>query len=156
IVIRAVLFPLAYDLRLRLSPPLTVNGRIDVEGAAPIDLHTAKVSLIPVDEGRPSPGSVSPRPDGQFSLNGVSAGDYVLDVAGLPDDLYIKAARFGDTDALEKLVSIDARRLAQTLQMMMGFDGGRFDVQVFDLSSRPHTGANVVLVPDQARRDRRN
>jgi hypothetical protein len=157
IVIRPVLAAAPYDLRLRLSPPLTVNGRITrMDSGAAADLSHARVSLISVNEGRPSPRSVSSQTDGRFSLTGVAAGDYVLDVSNLSDDSYVKAARFGATDVLEKLLTVDAKQSGQALQILLGSDEGRLNVRVFDSSDRPQSEVRVVLVPDLARRDRRD
>src|SRR5439155_5800209 len=82
-----------YGVTLKLSPPLSINGRLFVESREVVDLRGASVALISVDPDLPSPRSVFPQPDGQFSMNGVVPGNYVLDITNLPGDLYIKVAR---------------------------------------------------------------
>src|SRR6267142_841733 len=81
------------------------------------------VTLISVDPDLPSPRSVFARPDGQFVLNGIVPGSYVLEISNLPRDLYLKAARFGAEDILEKSLTLEKRETANPLQILLGSDG---------------------------------
>jgi hypothetical protein len=84
--------PPQYGVTVSLAPPFSINGRLFVESrdTAP-DLRDARVSLISVDPDLPSPRIVSAPPDGQFILNGMVPGTYVLETSNLPRDLYLKA-----------------------------------------------------------------
>jgi hypothetical protein len=137
-----------YVASLSLHPPVSLAGRLYVELSTATDLSAATVQLIAVDSDFPSPQSSLARRDGQFAVPGVSPGEYLLDMSNLPEDLYLKAARYGTEDALAKPLEVKSRTAASPLQILLGTDGGRLSVQ-----SEP--GAYVVLVPDVARRGRR-
>jgi hypothetical protein len=159
---RIVLRPLpvtpdrGYSITVKLSPPLGIDGRFFLESREAIDLHTGSVGLISIDSDLPSPGHVSASADGQFALNGVMPGSYVLDVSGLPQDLYVKAARFGADDILEKPLTLEAKKTTNPLQILLGSDGGRVQVAATANSGERNSAAQFVLVPEAARRSRRD
>jgi hypothetical protein len=136
-----------FTTTLALTAPVSVNGRLFFESAVAQDVRQITVSMVPVDPDMPVPRSVAVRPDGQFAVNGVFPGDYILEVSNLPQDLYLKATRFGN-GGLEQPLAIGSQPAANPLQILLGSDGGHMQAQ-----SQP--GANVVLVPDAARRGRR-
>src|SRR5262249_20860087 len=147
--------PPEYFLTLKLSPPLSINGRLFVESREAVDLRGASVALVSVEPDMPSPRSAVPRPDGQFLLNGAVPGSYVLDTTNLPGDLYIKVARFGSDDILEKPLTVETPQTPNPLQILLGSDGGHLQVGVYDARGKPYSGAHFVLVPDVTRRSRR-
>ena len=146
--------PPTYDVTLKLSPQLSVNGRLFVNAAEPLELRDATVTLTSIDPDLPSPRSVKTRMNGQFILNEVVAGRYVLDLTGLPEDFYLKAARFGEDDILEKPIGLEYRNAGFPLQILVGTDGGHLPVAAY-LGESLDPGAQFVLVPDTARRGRR-
>jgi hypothetical protein len=147
--------PPEYSVTLKLSPPLSINGRLFVESREAVDLRGASVALISVDPDLPSPRSVFPRPDGQFFLNGAVPGSYVLDITNLPGDLYIKVGRLGSDDILEKPLTLETPQTRNPLQILLGSDGGHLQVAAVDAHGKPYSGAHFVLVPDVTRRSRR-
>jgi hypothetical protein len=160
IVLRALppaAFSPDYSVTLKLSAPLSTNGRLFVESRETVDLRGASVALMPVDPDLPPPRSVLPGPDGQFLINGVVPGNYVLDIGNLPEDLYIKVARFGSDDILEKPVALETPQTPNrnSLQILLGSDGGHLLVAAYDAHGKPYSGAHFVLIPDVARRSRR-
>jgi hypothetical protein len=88
-------------------------------------------------------------------LNGVVPGSYVLEISKLPQDFYLKAARFGAGDVLEKPFILEPRQAGYPLQILLGADGGRLQVAAYGAGGELHAGAQLVLVPDAARRERR-
>jgi hypothetical protein len=159
IVLNAVPFnpvrPPEQRVSLMLSPPLSLNGRLFIESRDAADLREANVALVSVDPDLPSPRSVVTRSDGQFILNGVVPGSYVLETSNLPQDFYLKAARFGDDDVLEKPLTLETNDAVMPLQVLVGSDGGRLQVAAYSDTGERHPGAQLVLVPDAARRHRR-
>jgi len=156
IVLRPVLVASPpYTVTLVLSPPLTVNGRLFIESQQTVDLREARVALLSVDDDFPSPRAVFAGKDGQFSVSGVQPGDYVLELSNLPVDMYLKAARFGRDDILEKPLTLGTRESPAELQILLGADGGRLETTVLNENSVPQSGVHVVLVPDASRRHRR-
>jgi hypothetical protein len=132
--------PFTYDLRLALNPGLPVSGRLFFSDAdAGADLRTVRVGLASADF--PSPAAVAAQRDGQFAINDVLPGEYLLTVSGLPEDFYVRAA------------PVDIRiPAAAPLQVLLDAGGGRVAVAVFDRENRPLRAAQVVVVPDAARR----
>ena len=80
-------------------------------------------------------------------------GTFLVGVSGLPEDLYLKAARFDSTDVLEDMLDI-ARPPTVPLQILLGADGGHLQAAVFDRMGRPVPSIEVVLIPDISRRHR--
>jgi hypothetical protein len=120
-----------------------------------VDLQRSSIGLVPVDPDLPVPPSTFPRADGQFTLNGVMSGNYVLDVSNLPGDVYVKAARFGTVDILPVELILEAQPSETALQLLLGTDGGSVEVTVVNMRNQPHPDAHVVLVPDSQRRSYR-
>jgi hypothetical protein len=147
--------PQGYGVSLNLSPPLAMAGRLFVEFSRVADLRGASVALISIDPDLPSPGSVLVQSGGQFVLNGVVPGSYVLEMSNLPQDLYLKAARFGQDDVLEKPLTLPARDEPKSLQILLGSDGGRLQVAVPNEKRELYPGTQFVLVPELALRSRR-
>jgi protocatechuate 3,4-dioxygenase beta subunit len=147
--------PGGYGMTLPLAAPLSMNGRILVDTSAAVYLRQSSIMLISTDPDLPSPRNVFPRIDGQFTLNGILPGSYLLDISGLPQDLYLKDARFGEQHILEEPMTIEKRLLPTALQILLASDGGRLQITVRGAKDQPRSGAQVVLVPDLARRSRR-
>jgi carboxypeptidase family protein len=148
--------PPTYTVTLKLSPSLSVNGRLFIEGGEPLDLRDAIVTLTSIDPDLPSPRTVRTRADGRFMVNEAVAGSYVVDLTNLPEDLYLKAARFGEEDVLEKPIGLEYRSAGNPLQILVGMDGGHLQVAAYDANGTLHPSAQFVLVPDAARRARRD
>jgi hypothetical protein len=110
IVLRSILVTPPYAIYLTLSPPRSLNGRLLIESREAVDLRRTNVTLISIDADLPSPHSVFARSDGQFILNGFVPGSYVVDISNLPQDLYLKAARYGADDILEKATHVGHSR----------------------------------------------
>jgi protocatechuate 3,4-dioxygenase beta subunit len=147
--------PQGYGVSLNLSRPLVMAGRLFVESSGVAGVRGASVALISIDPDLPSPGTVLVKPDGQFVFNGVVPGSYVLEMSNLPQDLYFKAARFGQDDILETPLTLSARDEPKSLQILLGSDGGRLQAAAYNDKRELHSGTQFVLVPEMARRSRR-
>jgi hypothetical protein len=139
-----------------LSSPAALSGRLFLESREAVDLREANVALLSVDPDLPSPQSVTARPDGQFMLNGLVPGSYVLDISKLPQDLYLKAAQFNGSDILEKPLTLDISEAANPLQILLASGGGRLQATATNGKGELHAGAQFVLVPDATLRGRRD
>jgi hypothetical protein len=149
--------PPAYNLRMALTPPITVEGQFFIESSpnstAVPDIRGARVTLTSIDAALPSPRPGSPFADGKFSVMGTTTGTFMVGVSDLPGDLYLKAARFDRTDVLEDMLNI-SRQPTAPLQILLGADGGSLQAAVFDRMDRPVPSIEVVLIPDISRRHR--
>ena len=90
--------------------------------------------------------------DGTFTLKNVGAQDYRVRVTGLPTGAYIQSGRIGSSDALNAPFSVDNSQAE--LQLQLGFSAGHVTGAVSDQKGNAAPGAEVVLVPDEARRGR--
>jgi hypothetical protein len=106
-------------LTLRLQPALTVTGRIAIDGASSVDkdIATTRLVLRPKD-GSPHgmSGVILPPPalvraDGTFVLEGVTPGDYQLEVTppfgGPAAGLWVRSAMLRNRDLLDEPLVID-------------------------------------------------
>ncbi len=139
------------NVRLLLNPGIRVNGRMMVRPGSLPDLRRSHIELTSIEPGVPSPARTSPMANGEFAIMDAIPAEYLLTVSDLPDDVYVKAARQGDKDVLESAVAVGAESTAP-LQILLAPDGGRITVAILRADSRPAVGAQVVLVPDSARR----
>jgi len=140
------------NVRLLLSPGIRVNGRMMGIAQSLPDLRRSHITLTSVEPGVPSPARMSPTADGAFSIMDAIPGEYLLTVSDLPDDLYVKAVRHGVEDILESAIAVATESTAP-LQILLGSDGGRITAAILRRDGRPAVGAQVVLVPDSARRN---
>jgi len=140
------------NVRLLLSPGIRVNGRMMGIAQSLPDLRRSHITLTSVEAGVPSPARMSPTADGAFSIMDAIPGEYLLTVSDLPDDLYVKAVRHGVEDILESAIAVATESTAP-LQILLGSDGGRITAAILRRDGRPAVGAQVVLVPDSARRN---
>jgi hypothetical protein len=69
----------------------------------------------------------------------------------MPQDCYLKAVTYGDSDALEKGVSVG--EAAATLEVVLSPNAGRIDGAVTGDDDAPAIGVTVVLVPEAKRPD---
>jgi len=90
--------------------------------------------------------------DGTFTLKNVGAQEYRVRVTGLPPGAYVQSGRIGSTDALNTSVTVDNSQAE--LQLQLGFSAGRVTGAVSDPKGNAASGAQVVLIPDEARRGR--
>jgi hypothetical protein len=90
--------------------------------------------------------------DGSFTLKNAGALEYRVRVTGLPQGAYIVSGRLGTKDALNGPFTVDDASAG--LQLQLGFTPGRVTGVVADTRGTAAPGAQVVLVPDEARRGR--
>jgi hypothetical protein len=103
---------------------ISIQGRVTVAGANTLTLDWLRVGLDGVEDRQFSgPGRV--KKDGTFEIPWVNDGNYALYVQGLGDDGYVKSARLGSDDILEK-----------GLQIEKGGSGGRLEVVVSSASAQ--------------------
>jgi protocatechuate 3,4-dioxygenase beta subunit len=131
---------------LEVGPGIGLEGQIFF-AQAPVDVKEMLVSLLPLEPFlQPVSGLVDAA--GRLLWNGIHPGKYVIDVSGLPQDLYLADARFGADDPMNKPLEVGYSETAfPPLQLLLAADGGNLTGRVFDGSDRLLAGAVITLVP---------
>jgi hypothetical protein len=158
------------NVAIAVTKGFQVSGRIVVEGQ-PRNGGTPNVSTLriflqrdPDILGMPNGGpefSPPPAADGSFVLQGVPPGDFRVTLGppggmqflSLPEDMYIKSMRYGNTDVLDGGLHIRGASRDQ-LEIVIGANAGRLTGTVMNPRREPLAGITVVAMPDAADRSR--
>jgi hypothetical protein len=130
-----------------------IPGTVRVEGDKSLDIRTLKVGLR-----MPWPAThnyavnpAAPDENGAFRLSEINPERYALEIQNLPEEFYVKSARFGDVDGLENGIDlIDGA--AAPLQIVLAGTAAAVVGSVKDGAGAAVAEATVALVPQQAAR----
>ncbi len=142
-------------IELTLQSGFEIKGVLRLQGESDpkVSLQGLSVFLRPLEM---SPmmggGGGSVRADGTFVIKGVLEGDYRVGVSRLPQNGYLKAAKLGDTEVLEKGISITEGSAAAALELVISTAAGTVTGVVLDDKKSSVSGASAVLVPESGRR----
>ena len=89
--------------------------------------------------------------DGTVKLEAFE-GRYYVDVAGLPESVYVESARYAGRNVLDSGLTID-RNSTSALEVSLNGPTGRLDGQVRNARGEPVPSAFVAIIPAAARRD---
>lgn len=137
------------NVAVQLSPGFEVKGTVKIEGTAPVAFEGVSVIL------EPQPGSSGGfggsrggqvKADGSFAVGGVRPDRFAVRVYGLKGDLYVKSARIGQADALERGLDLTSGA-AGTIDLVVSSGAARVEGTVTDSKSQPSAGARVLLHP---------
>ena len=146
------------DLRgvdLILTPGWEMKGTIKVDGdAGGVNLNQIHVMLESEQTGMvfygPRPHA-SVRDDGSFTLKDVTGGRYRLRAWSLPEGFYLKSARAGDADLIDKAADFGTLQGA-AVEIVISPKGGLVEGSVKDEKGDPVTNGIVVLIPETSKR----
>jgi len=147
------------NLAVTLSPAVSIAGRISIEGQAPSALariEPLSVSLRPSANGQPlttaatAPTSQRLKPDGSFTIDKVSPGEYLVGVSPLPPNSYIKEVRVGGLDVLQRGMLVSGE-IYGLLDILLSPHAAQIEGTVTDEAQQPAANTPVVLVPDRLR-----
>jgi hypothetical protein len=133
-------------LTVTLSPGITIQGKLKADGSASLPLDRITLLLISVDEDDLPGGRSEVKKDGSFEFRSVHDGNYSIHVGGLDQSAYIKSARHGPDDLLEKGLQVEGSSPGQ-IEITVSSDGAKLEGSISD-DEGPVTGARVRLVPD--------
>jgi protocatechuate 3,4-dioxygenase beta subunit len=140
-------------LNVVISPGVSLSGRVRVEGDRKIALADLNVFLMEFEESVMGGGSqASVKADGTFLLANVPEGEYRINLWRMPEDCYLKSARWGSEDVLEAPLKIGSGQAGGSLDLVLSTAAGRIEGSVWAESQQPVPGGRVVLVPDPPRR----
>jgi 5-hydroxyisourate hydrolase-like protein (transthyretin family) len=131
---------------LAFSQGATVRGRIVAVGAS-----TPERVQITFESSQESDmaggGSALSKPDGSFQVNGVADGDYVLLVYDLEQGWYVRSARLGGEDVLEKGLQVEKGSVSGNLEIVLSSAAAQLEGAVTD-HDKPAGGAQVWAKPE--------
>jgi hypothetical protein len=135
---------------MTLAPPLDIAGVVRMEADGKADLSRLRVSLEPTI-GMAGGANQTVKPDGAFTLAGVSPGKYRTAVYNLPEGTYLKSVRQGSQEVLDAGLQIAGATVP--LEIVLGSNAPSVTGTVNDSNGKPVPGLAVALVPDAPRRD---
>jgi hypothetical protein len=144
------------NLALSIVPGGIVSGRLrlDNQGGAS---QNPRIQLKPSLDGLPAniPGVFAPRAtpvntDGTFSIPNIKAGEYRVAVEGLPNGYYVKEARVGPNDVLNRPFQFSAGDNA-ALEIIAAPGAPTISGTATNERGEAMAGALVALVPERQR-----
>jgi hypothetical protein len=155
------------NVRIITIAAINAAGRVSIEGSAAGDDRVSRITVgltrFPDLLGMPDPliqppfvdlqrGLPAPLGNGQVGANGtfnltMTAGDFRVNVNGLPSGHYVKSIRAGTTDVLARGLRAMGP-LPDPIDIVIASDGGSIRGAVFDDRGVPYTNATVALVPE--------
>jgi hypothetical protein len=146
---------------VELQPFFSLSGRIQADNPARFGVRLRLDYPIP----NPLQLNVTPAADGSFTFRTVPAGVYRIFVAPIllpqgpatapvPESLrniYVKAIRMGDVDALNSPLRVD-QQPQSLLEITLATDPGSLTGRIVDGEQQPAKAITVVLLPEPERR----
>jgi hypothetical protein len=145
------------NIAIVVRPGLNISGKFVVEGRSRsgdqlrvTDLRVDRLIRTPDMFGMPLGGpsfNPPPSPDGSFTLEGVSPGDFRVTVRTGSQDTYVKSMRMGNVDVLDGGLHLSTPP-ENPLEIVIGANAGRVRGSVVNARQEPLPNRTVVLVPD--------
>ena len=137
---------------LVIAPGSTLSGHITWEGKPALDADALIIFLREADGSYGYSYRARTSTTGLFTLSDVFDGRYRLAIGGQSKDSYLKAVRYGATEALENAFAV-FRGTNAPLEVIVSSRGARIQGTVSDTENLPVAGVWVVLIPDEPHRD---
>jgi hypothetical protein len=133
-------------LVLTMVPGKDVEGGVKVtDSTAALDLKNLNVMLRPVGFiGMGAPARAKVGEDLKFSLKGVAAVRYAINVTGVPDTCYVKSIQYGGRDVTEEGIEMTN---GSTLEVVLSATAAQVDAVVMDKDGKAAWNSTVALAP---------
>ncbi|MGH9538124.1 MAG: MSCRAMM family protein, partial [Terriglobales bacterium] len=128
----------------------TISGRIvpasaGVNGSRHIEIQ---ILLEPADESDSAGfAGAKVKEDGSFEITDVPDGNYALEISGIEQGWYMKSARLGEQDVLQKGLALEQGPSGGTLEIVLSSASARLEGTVLE-RDQPVGGAQVRARPD--------
>jgi len=132
---------------ISLGGGTTFQGRITVAGPRSVTLDRLQVRLLATDDGEEVGGNGRVNKDGTFEIPSVRDGSYAIQLWGLEQEWYVKAARLGQEDILENGLQVEKGAAGGTLEMVVSSSSAQLEGSVTD-GEQAITGARVRILPE--------
>jgi len=143
---------------LALANPVSIPGRVTIQGgvSAPPNLDRMRVAIrpgglgmLPIGLSAPTPSQIAA--DGTFRIDGLRGGEYIVNVIGLPQGLYLESMDFGGADILRDVFKFSPGS-SGTLNVVLRSGAGQLNGTILDAKNQPVAAAVVALIPAQRNR----
>jgi hypothetical protein len=139
-------------IELRPMPLIDFGGTVRVAGRAAVPLSQLGLNLETPSHGTTS---TAVHDDGTFAFPYLNPDNYRVNLARLPDSLYLKSIHWGTVEITDTSLDLTAGAAARTeLSIVLGVDPGQLEGVVTNQNSEPCEGATVTLIPTGAHRSR--
>jgi hypothetical protein len=135
------------SLTISLGGGATFRGRITTAGLGSVTWDRLSVNLSPVEEGEQLGGHGRVKQDGTFEVTSVPDGNYAFHVWGLEQDWYVKTARLGPDDILEKGLQLEKGAAGGRIEVVISSASAQIEGSVTD-GDQAMIGAHVRISPD--------
>jgi protocatechuate 3,4-dioxygenase beta subunit len=135
---------------IALGRGATIHGRVLASGAGAGAFDRVHVGLSTTpDSDTATPTGTQVKKDGSFELNGVGDGSYVLSAYPGEPGWYVKSARMGSEDVLQKGLQVENGVVAGNLEIVISGDSGQLEGAVTDNDqNQALAGVQVRAHPD--------
>jgi hypothetical protein len=130
-------------VRLQILPSINIRGTVVVEGRQSAAQQKLYISLTAKDSGELVTAAECTAP-GNFTLDQIPAGTYMVGLSGVTDGLYVKAILLGRANVMSDGLLV-AGSSPGTLQVLLSSKGAEISGMVTDSDGKP-AQALVVMV----------
>jgi hypothetical protein len=142
------------NINLAVVPGIDIKGQIATEdGKSPTNfrLNNVRIQLTPTEEVPVGNTQAQVQADGTFTLTGVPAMSYKVNVTGINAG-YVISGQYGNNEVLNQPLQVDAGQTGSILSFLLGFQPGTVTGDVRDSKDQPFQAATCVLVPNARNR----
>lgn len=125
----------------------TFQGRVLTAGGGAVTMDRIRVELIPTEEEGYLGGGGRVKKDGTFQITSVEDGDYGINVWGLEHDWFVRSARLGSSDLLEKGLQVEKGAAGGRLEIVVSSASAQLEGSVTD-GDHAVIGARVRITPE--------
>jgi hypothetical protein len=144
------------NIAIIMTPGFSLAGHLSIEGQATGNNQNTTQIRVMLRPDLPLPGASPAAPvqvDGTFTLQEVGRDNYRVTVSGMPQNAYVKAARYGATDILDDGIRLD-RPSSGPIDILVGTNPGSATGTVQNDKQEASVNVTVVLIPDAPKRNR--
>ena len=134
------------SLTISIGRGTNLPGRITVDGMGSPAWDRIRINLSGI-EGESFGGQSDVKKDGTFEIKSVNDGDYAVTFWGLQDGWYVKSARLGAQDLLEKGLQLEAGNPGGRIEVVVSSVGAQLEGSVSGHDG-PVIGARVSIAPE--------
>ena len=135
------------DVTLQLRPPISLTGRVEIEGDQNgVDLSRLRIAVEPLERHTFGGHQFAAVTEGAFQLEDLLPARYRIRCHGLPPAAFLKSASLGDEDVLEQGLNLETGGERDELDLVVSTKSATVTALVRDSSGNPALRATVFLI----------